>query len=141
MYCGVELTHLKALRYFILVPGHTVHAVLYARGELEQIVGIILVGHKGLLPIRFSRRRITQPRTKFLIDNLVEHGLTHRIQIAGCRSSTRYAGYAAICYFINVKLTLGTLGQARIAAVARGLYLKVVEYGILALIQAKGIGI
>lgn len=50
--------YLKTFRYLVLVPGHTVHAILYACGELKQIVCIILIRHEGLFSIRFSGRCI-----------------------------------------------------------------------------------
>lgn len=51
-------SYLKTFGYLVLVPGHTVHAVLYACRELKQIVRIILIRHEGLLSIRFSGRCI-----------------------------------------------------------------------------------
>lgn len=50
--------YLKTFGYLVLVPGHTVHAVLYACGELKQIVRIVLIRHEGLFSIRFSGRWI-----------------------------------------------------------------------------------
>lgn len=50
--------YLKTFGYLVLVPGHTVHTILYACGELKQIVGIILIRHEGLFSIRFSGRCI-----------------------------------------------------------------------------------
>lgn len=40
---------------------------------------------------------------------------------------------------VHAKLTFYSLRQARVAAIASGLYLKVVEYGVFALIQAMKI--
>lgn len=74
---------MEALGYFVLSPGHTVHAVLDASGELEKIVRIVLVRHECLLAIAL-RRRIPEPGSELLIDHLVENRFANRIQIAGC---------------------------------------------------------